>query len=441
LNMRCGLGRFATVIGLLTLAVRLSAQTAPLPILPPEPKPQPTPQPSPEPDAQGNPRTPGPEARPPQPTEASTQTRLRPWELGLAAGLGWNSNIDFNRPDGPSSVVFSPRGEIARNFQNARGQTRASATLGWSGYPQEQDLNRTYVGFGLGGEYRTSESTSWRIGSSYDIGYSDAVPILTQQGVSLELIKTRSLGGTVGLSQLVGQRTTLRLDGRIYRVDFVDSPDLANGQSLRGTVLLERKLSTRNAAAIVYSFERVLGVGSDTYGSHFGSLQWTRILSLRTAFLLEGGAGYTPDADLLGVSGQYSFFGGASFIRQIGKSSVTASFRREVAPAFGSGVSIMATRAGLRAAIPLGRDWHFGMIADYTRPDNNSNADQAFFAQYADASLTVGRGLGRHLDFSGYARYRRRGRVGTVLPEISSFEIEAVVSMTSQGRRAAGTDR
>lgn len=432
MNLRLGMRPFATAIGLVVLAGHLSAQTAPLPILPPEP--EPTPQPTPQPDGQATPRTAVPDPRQPAATEAepNAQPRPRPWELGLGAGLGWDSNIDFIRPDGPASTTFSPRGDVARNLRSARGRLRAAAEYRWAGYPYQQELNRSYVDFALAGDYRTSSHTTWWIDSSYDFGYSDASSILTQQGVAFALVKTRTLSGNLGLIQRLGTRTVLRLDGRIYRVEF-DAPGIATGQSLRGTMLLEYKLSPRNTGAVVYSLEQLLNGAGEPYPSHYGALQWTRVLAPRVAILVEGGASYTPAATLVGLAGPYGFFGGASLIRQIDRSTITALFRREVAPAFGFGVSLMASRAGLRVDLPIGRDWRIGMTADYARPDNAEQASLSF-PPNTDASLIVGRVLSRQLELAGETRYRHHGAADAV-PEISSFQVGVFLNFLPQGRR------
>src|SRR6185503_14817311 len=175
---------------------------------------------------------------------------------------------------------------------------------------------------------------------------------------------------------------------------------------------LERQLGSRSTAAVEYSLEYVRpDLPATSHATHFGSLQWTRVLSQRSALLLEAGASYTPDAARAGLDRQQSFFGGASFTRQVRRSSLTVFVRREVAPAFGTGTSRLELRTGLRGSIPMGRDWELRMLAGHVQPES-PGAEEAAAASSDHAFVTLGRRLGRRVEVSGEARYRRRGATG-----------------------------
>jgi hypothetical protein len=400
----------AGLMGLLVVASSVAGQTVSLPSVPPEPAAEPG----------ASIEEPGPE--PVTPTAVVEPPRLprpRPWEYAIGTGAAWDSNIDFQVPDGPRGWLVAPRGGLSRLLWGPRGQMRVSAAGRWTGYPDHEELNRYYGDFGLDGQYRPSSGTEWRISGSYGLGYSDSSRLLVQQGVLLPLVKTRSLMGGIGLSQRLGGRLSLRIDGRYYRTEF-DSPDLIDGHSARGTVALERRLSSRSTAAIQYSLEDVLSdQRGGTYLTHFGSLQWQRVLTPRSALLLEGGASYTPDAARAGLERKETFFGGAGFSRQVRRSSFTLFVRREVAPAFGIGVSRLDLRAGLDAVIPMGRAWQLRMSASHNHPDAAPPAAPPTYPS-TDAFAGLARRLGRHFELSGEARYRRRGAVGA-LTAIDSF--------------------
>ena len=371
-------------MGLLVLSTGpLGAQTLPLPTVPPEPVPE------------------------------TSVGRPRPWEYALGTGIGWDGNIDFLVPHGRSGVAVAPRGSVARIFSGPRTELRASAAGSWTGYPGENGLRRYDGDLSLQGRYDRSPATHWRGSASYGLGYSDSSAILQQQGVSLPVVKTRSFVGAVGLTRSAGARGSLRIDGRFYRTEF-DSPLLIDGSSVRGTVGLERPLGSRSTAAVEYSLEYVRPDQADTsHLTHFGSLQWTRVLSKRSVLLLEGGASYTPDAARAGLDSKQSFFGGAGFTRQVRRSSLTFFLRREVAPAFGTGVSRLALRAGVGASVPMGREWVLRVRALHVQPEKAGDGAPADVPT-DDALLAVGRRLGRRLEVSGEARYRRRGATGAL---------------------------
>jgi hypothetical protein len=361
--------------------------------------------------------------------DAPAPARPRPWEYALGAGVGWDSNIDFLVPNGPSGVAMAPRGGLARVFWGPHGQLRAAAGGRWTGYPEQKALSRYYADLGLDGSYRSSPSTNWSADVSYGFGSSDASPMLLAQGVLLPLVKTRSLTGALGLLQRVGPRTSLRIEGRFYRTEF-DSPGFINGESVRGTVGLERQLGNRSTAAIQYSFEDVLSdQARRPYLTHFGSFQWTRVVSRRSALLLEGGASYTPEAARAGLERKESFFGGASFSRQVKRSGLTLFVRREVTPAFGTGVSRLSLRGGLSATIPLGRAWELRVIASRVQPETPRVAERAY-ASSDDAFVALSRRLGRRLELSGEARYRRRGAQDTI-PMIDSLQAGLFLTLLS----------
>jgi hypothetical protein len=396
---------------LLVLTTRLPAQTLPVPTLPRQPDPGPS----------------------PLPEAVSDTARPRPWEYALGAGIGWDGNIDFLVPDGPSGVAVVPRGGIARLFSRPRAQLRATAAGAWTGYAGRNERHRYQADVGLEGRYDLSPGTRFRGSASYGLGYSDSSWILVQQGVPLPVVKTRSSAGDVGLTTRMGARGSLRIGGRFYRTAF-DSPALIDGSSVRGSVGLERQLGRRSTAAIEYSLEYVRpDLPGTSHATHFGSLQWTRVLSERSALLLEGGASYTPDSARAGLDRQQSFFGGASLTRQVRRSSVTLYVRREVAPAFGTGVSRLELRTGLRGTVPMGRDWELRMLAGHVQPES-PGSDEAAAASSDDAFVSLGRRLGKRVEVSGEARYRRRGATG-VFAAVEAFQAGLFLTvLTPYGR-------
>lgn len=429
----------AAAVGLLLLAGTMAAQTLPVPALPPEQPPNVVP---------GAPGQGVPTAD--VGVAPGVQPR-RPWEYGLGVGIGYDSNIDFIVPDGPSSWAISPRGNLSRTFWSPQGELRLGGTGSWVGYREQQDLNRYTGSVSLDGTHRSS-LTTWRGGASYELGYSDSSEILGEQGVLLPLVETNTIRGSLGVSRMLGLRTSFRLDGRFYRTEFdeEDSDDLGlvEGQSLRGTVGLERRLSSRDTLALEYSLEDALAReppepleedGSRHYLTHFGSLQWSHLLSPRSGFLLEAGASYTPDAERVGLERRESFYGGVSYSRQVRRSAFTLFARREVAPAFGLGVSRVENRFGLTATIPMGRAWTLQLMGRHVRPETPEGAEYTYGTP-DEAFVTLSCRLGRHFEVSGEGRYRRRGATGEFLT-IEAYQAGLFVSLVSPLAGSASPSR
>jgi hypothetical protein len=334
-------------------------------------------------------------------------------------GVAATTNTDFI-PGGSSGTAIVPAGRIARILSSTRGELRAEAAGRWIGFPNQDIVGRTYVDAGVRGDYKSSPRTSWRGDVHYWLGYTDSSPTLIEQGVALPVGKSGTLSGELDLDQTLGARTFLRAEGRILSIEF-DDPDYIDSSSLRATVELGRKLGARHTASLAYALERVAaGEAGESYFTHFGSLQWTRTLSPQSGVLLEAGASYTPEASQVGLSRSEGFFGGVTLRREIGRSSLTAYLRREVAPAFGLGVSRLETRFGLRAQAPLGRDWVASLAAYHIQPDS-PEGETKLFASGSDVVATLDRRFGRHLTISSEARYRRRGEAVDE-PPLSAFQ-------------------
>jgi hypothetical protein len=396
---RASLAVFVTLAGVLGGKSQASAQTRPVPALPA--------------DAERAPTRPG------------------GWEYVVGLGLGWDSNIDFLVPEGPSDASLIPRGAVGRAFTGPHRHLRLTAAGRFAGYRERSELRRgdAETGFEAGG--RTASGTLWRAGGSYGLGDSASSRILVDQGASLPRVRTRSVVASAGMTRRAGARTSVRADARYFSAAF-GAPGLIDGRSLRGTLGGERQISGRTAAAAEYSLEEVFAAGGPRpYVTHFASLQCTRALSPRSGILLEGGASYTPDAARAGLERKETFFGGGSFLRKVRRSSVSLLVRREVTPAFGLGFSRTDLRAGLSATVPLGRAWLLRSFATHLAPENTALGPRVV-ASGDDALVSVSRRLGRGAEISGEARYRRVGATARFAP-IESMQAAVFVTLRRAG--------
>jgi hypothetical protein len=373
--------------------------------------------------------------------------RPRPWEYGFGLGAGWDSNIDFRLPDGPSSTAITPRGNLAHVFWGPKGELRLSGTGYWVGYLEEKDQSRYDATFGLDGTYRSSLDTTWRATLSYDYGYSDSSSVLADQGVLLPVVPTQTATIGLGVTRRLGQRTSLRLDGRGYSSIFEQSDaaavGLVDGRSVRGTAAFDWMIGSRDTTGVVYSLEDAFNrpppvageEGNYSYLTHYGSLQWSHVLSPRSAFLLEAGSSYTPDSAQASLAQPWSFYGGASYSRKIKRSSLELYARREVAPAFGLGVSRLETRFGLSATIPMGRAWTLALYGTHVLPEAPEGAGYSYSTP-DEASADLGVRIGRLFGISARGRYRRRSATSSY-PAIEGFQAGVFFSLASPNGRSS----
>jgi hypothetical protein len=355
-------------------------------------------------------------------------------------GAGYDSNIDFRIPDGPSSWAVSPRGSLARVFRSSRGQLRLGGNGGWIGYPEQRDRSRYNANVGLDGSYRPSLNTTWGVNASYEWGYSDRSQILSDQGVLLPLVQTRTAAGGLEVNRKLGARSSLLLAGRVHYTDF-DQEDpqaarLADGQYGRGSARFQRSFGANEAFGVEYSLAATLGrpppqiLAAEERGyylTHYGSLQWSHGLGPQSGFGLEAGMSYTPESAEAGLERRASFYGGASYRLQGRRSSLALFARREVTPAFGLGVSRVQNRFGVSATIWMGRAWRIQMAGSHSRPETPDEAPVTYST--ADvASMSLSRSLGRHLAISAEGRYHRRGATGAI-PEIEAYRVGLFLSL------------
>jgi hypothetical protein len=428
-------GRLAVAgLGLLLVSTVALAQTQPMPVLPPERPPA------------ADPASPGAPTAPGLDSLGAVPSRPRAWDYGLGVGVGYDSNIEFLVPDGPSSIGIVPRANLARTFWSPRGELKLGATGYWTAYTEEQDLSRYDLTFSLDGTYRSSLSTTWRANGSYSFGTSWSSTVLADQGLLLPVVPTRTAAAGLGVTRSLGARTSFRLDGRALATTFDedegDAETLAftDSGSIRGTAGLDRKLGLRDTIGLVYSLESAIyeaaltpGASRSSYLTHFGSLQWTHLFSNRSGFLIEAGGSYTPNAEEAGVGQPGNFYGGLSYNRMVKRSSLEMFARREVTPAFGLGVSRLENRFGLRASIPLGRAWTLGLSGTHVVPETPEGSAYAFSTP-SEASATLGRRIGRIFEISAEGRYRRRGATD-VSPTIEGYQAGLFLSLLSPAAR------
>jgi hypothetical protein len=377
--------------GAILSAAGAAAQTEPIPVVPPPELTAPRADP-----AQRAGR------QPPATVRAPYAQPIQPWEYGLALGVGWQKNVTFTSIDVPSDYTGVLGAGLARHFRSPRGEvTLRGRSTGYL-YDSLDQFNRVEAAASLEGDWRLSPRTRASLIARFGYNHSDSSRVLDDQGVFLPLVRTYTYSAAAGIAQQLGRRSTLRLEARALRVDF-DSDSFVNGDSLRVSAGLDRRLGSRDTLGLVYSIERARG--RRDIDTHFGSLRWTR--SWRsTALLLQGGASFTDQAAAAELERSWRFFGGVSLNRQVRRLSLTAFYRRELIPAFGFSTVRLVDRVGLRARLPFGRRWGARLSGIYVADAPEQTSPSRIRSTQVAASL--GGALARWFGVSFVARYRRR---------------------------------
>jgi hypothetical protein len=382
---------------------RLQAQTLPLPDIPPPPPTVPV-------------------------AEQPAWEQTRRWEYAIGLGAGYDSN-PASTPQGVGDALATPLAALVRVLPGTKGQLRIRGSgLGFL-YAEQRDWSRVDADLSAEGTRALSGRATWNIDFSAAIKHTDNNPVLDQQGVALGLSRTHMLQGSTDVAWETGRQSTVRAGGRVFYADFVD-PLLVDSKSARVFLSLGRRVSQRSTLYARYDFETSwLGT---VYNGHFGSLQLNRVLSGRSAVLLEGGASYSDVLAMSGLARTWNPYGGASFSWRAGSSSVVAYARSEVVPAFGVGGVWQVYRFGLQMSVPLGRAWldidgsHADRRASGSAPEGNAPGEESV----DEASLVLRKRVGRRSVVALQARYRHLDH-GPAAPSVDSVRAALVLVLSS----------
>ena len=372
---------------------------------------------------------------PPSPDQPDWQATRR-WEYALGLAPGYDTNVEFVN-GGAGDSVLTPSGELVRIFPGTNGLLRVRGAARGFVYSQETVWNRVDGELGLTSTRNLSPRTTWRTDLLGALGHTDSNSVLDAQGVLLPLSQTRSFEGLTDVVFQTGTRNTVRIGARAYYTDF-DDPELVDSLSSRGLVSFSRSLSERSTLYARYDFEySQLGT---SFASHFGSLQWDRVLTRSSSVLLEGGVSYSTSRVAPEITATWSPYGGVTFAQGVGQTRTVIYVRRETVPAFGLGGIRQVYRFGLRTSIPIGRAWidlegthvrrTFSRLDELPLPDPSNDRESL-----TEATCGMRRRVGRRYVLGLQARYRRRGPQG---PDPSVDGILASLSLTFANPGAGG---
>lgn len=379
---------------------RLHAQTLPLPVLPPE-------LPS---------------------TLVETESfETQRWEYAVGLAAGYDSNVDFV-PEPSGDAVGTPLVSLVRVFPSPKGQLRIQGSGRAFMYADQGTKSHVDGDVGFQGTRSLSPTSNLAAGISAGVAHTSNYTILDEQGILLPLTRTRILQGFADWDLRLGTRSTVRVGGLTYYTDF-EAPELVDSNSLRASLTLDRRLGERNTLFAYYAFD--YSRLASPYSTHYGSLQWSLVLPTRSALLLEGGISHTARAAASGLNSSRNFYGGAAFVRQVGRSRIVLFARREVLPAFGLGRLRLADRLGMRATSPIGRAWQLDLAARHVRCSDSCVSSEGNDNELSDeATVALGRSVGTRYVVAGQVRYRRRGPSGTI-PAIEGLQAALVLTFSN----------
>lgn len=358
------------------------------------------------PDPRAPPRAP---QTPREPQGPDDPNDLRPaapsaprWQFSLGLLGGYESNIDFREP-ALSDFGGTLRTSLGRNWRGPRG--RFSLVLSGSGvaYREQSEANRADGAVNLAWNQQLSPRVGFSLAGYGARDTTTSQRFLTDIGQVLPRSQSWNFGGSTGFDFKLGQRASLRMNGRYGRVSF-DDPTLVSSQSGAGDLSLAQRLGVNDELSLYYGFLRSKDEAQEPLDSHYGGLGWTRRLSRQLSLSLSGGAGYNPRV-MDAIQQAWYFYGSAGLQGQWRRATLLAQIRQSVTPAYGLGGNQISDIASLSATIPLGRRTDVSIGGSHLWGRARSGDQSAYTSD--DGNLTLGVRLFRHAGLSlGYG-YRR----------------------------------
>jgi hypothetical protein len=297
---------------------------------------------------------------------------------------GYDSNVDFETPNGPGDYWGSLRASVGRNWRNPHGQVSLLAGGYAVGYQDFRDSSHADGSLALNINEALSPKVGFTLGAFGAYESTANSVTLASLGLQLPLTQSYNYGGTTGFDFKLGQRTSMHLSGGYNAVDFED-PRLVDSQSFTGGATLSRRLSPHDEFGINYGFLRTKDSDAVPLDTHSATLGWNRILSRHMSLALTGGVGYNPAFE---TRAQQFYFQGSFGLRgQWRHSSLNFQVGQSVSPAYGLGGNQLSDSVSLSAVVPFGKSVHFTIGGNHTWVRDRSTNGTNYNSDDVDTSL------------------------------------------------------
>ena len=324
------------------------------------------------------------------------------FSLGLYGG--YESNIEFFVPDGPSDAWGSARASLSHTKRSPRGNFSLSLDGAGTRYQDNRSFDRIDGSGSLAASRQLSERSTLSFSGSASYLPTELSRILITSGVQLPRDSTLGISGGLGLDIRSGEKGTVGFNLRYDRIDF-ESPrppghpvrecDLpAQSQAehpQRSLVQLRLPPDLRRGVQVRQPLGRARVDAPDPPAP---------VLSVAS------GAGYSREPIETGeLAESWHYYGTAGLDGRIRRSTINLQFRRSVNPAYGLGGNVLSYGALLSWSIPIGKARLPDVRGVHTWSEDPTSQTEQFVSDDANASLSFQfvRELGMSLDY-GYRR-------------------------------------
>jgi hypothetical protein len=188
---------------------------------------------------------------------------IQPWSLTLGAGEAYDSNAGFSGPKGRGDTASNLQVGLGRSWTSRRGDMMFKGNAGQSFYRQITTLNQFTYGFVGSANYAITRRLSWTVGDSLSSNYARDIRVLTDAGLLLPTVITRSNSAATQLTYALTPKTGVRWKLAETNIGF-SSRQFIGGANVTTSLGIERQMSRSQTLGVTHSFQRTFSNGEQS---------------------------------------------------------------------------------------------------------------------------------------------------------------------------------
>jgi hypothetical protein len=339
----------------------------------------------------------------------------RPWNFSLGISGSYEGNALFSGfQDETEEFAHTVQAGLSRSWTLRRGSAALSGTANKPFYRESTGLNDLAYSFAGSLSHALTKRLTWSGSSTFSSGLARDSEVLTDAGLLLPSVTTKSTSSTSSFAYLLTRRSQLTWSVSQVGVNFA-SALFAGGSSVTSNLSWSRQVGRAQSLGVTQDYSRTFTEGSRS--SIFGFLGTWTIAGRRgwTAAASAGVRPYTVPTES-GYRMSSTFTGTVSKMVRLGQ-TLSVSYSKSIEQTFGfdAGNHLVQTLSS-NYTLGLGRKVSASFAGSYSR-GKEPLTDALFTGDMAQASLAYR--ILENLNFSaGTSVY---GRENPGLARISSF--------------------
>jgi hypothetical protein len=318
-------------------------------------------------------------------TAVTAPSASEPWSMTVGLNETYEDNVQLTA-EGTGSLGSAIHGGLARTWalDRGRGDIRASGDATQIFYRETPNLNQLTYGANVGVAYALTRRLQWTLGDSLTQGYAQDAKVLTDQGVVLPKVVTRTNSASTQFAYALSPASQMQWGVSSQRASFETSA-LTDSSQFFTRLSYSHQIGRAQRIGIAQDFQR--SITGDTTETNFATQgTWQRPIGKDSGVILAGGIQpYT----LSGVDGFHfaptTNVSVNTHVRQ--RDTVALSYARTIEQALGLGHTyeshIVSGSYGLTPSPNLGVD--FGV--NYARNRDPVAPEAGFSGTTASVSM------------------------------------------------------